>query len=181
MLFLGPVREYRGIDVALIALSQLNSDFFLIIAGESPSGYDYYHKKIRDLNLIDKVLLIERKVNENEIPYFFAAADVLLMPFKEHSTREFITKSFGYELPVIASDVGNFREMFETNNFGLIIDEPVPEQLINAINKYYDENLETVFKTNLSNVRYNNSWESLATMIYDIYDKLAAKDDVDIY
>ena len=99
------------------------------------------------------------------------------MPYEEVVKRDTMNKSFGFELPVIATDVGNFREVFEEKNFGLIIDKPDSELLVAAIKKYYDEGLEKVFKKSLDALRYTHSWDSLATNIYDIYERLLDRDD----
>jgi glycosyltransferase involved in cell wall biosynthesis len=181
LLFLGPVRKYKGIDITLQALSMLDDNYHLIIAGESPSGYDYYKRKIRDLQIENKVAIIEHPLNENEMPYIFYSSDVLLMPYEQNPSRNLIRNAFSYELPVIATDVGNFREIFEEKNFGLIIENSDAELLVNAIEKYYDENLETIFKQNLNGLRYGHSWDSLATIIFDIYENLLSQENLTIY
>jgi len=181
LLFFGTVRKYKGIDTALHAMSLLDDDYHLVIAGDSPSGFEYYKRKIKDLEIENKVSLIEHKLNENEIPYIFYSADVLLMPYEEEVKKDIISRVFSFELPVIATDVGNFREVFEEKKFGLIIEKTDTELLIDAIKKYYAEDLAKVFKENLNALRYSHSWESLATIIYDIYEQLLDKEDVNLY
>jgi len=181
LLFFGTVRKYKGIDTALYSMSLLDDDYHLIIAGDSPSGFEYYKRKIKDLEIENKVTLIEHKLNENEIPYIFYSSDVLLMPYEEDVKKDIISRAFSFELPVIATDVGSFREVFEEKKFGLIIEKSDSELLIEAIKKYYSENLEKVFRENLNALRYSHSWESLATIIYDIYEQLLDKEDITIY
>ena len=181
LLFFGTVRKYKGIDTILHSMSLLDADFHLVIAGDSPSGFEYYKRKIRDLEIENKVTLIARNLNENEIPYIFYSADVLLMPFEEAVSKDIISKVFSFELPVIATDVSNFREVFEEKKFGLIIEKSETELLIDAIKNYYSADLATVFRKNLNSLRYSHSWESLATVIFDIYEQLLDKEDITLY
>ena len=181
LLFFGTVRKYKGIDTVLHSMSLLDDDYHLVIAGDSPSGFEYYRRKIHDLEITNKVTLIERKLNENEIPYIFYSADVLLMPYEQEVKKDMISKVFSFELPVIATDVGNFKELFEEKKFGLIIEKTDSELLIEAIKKYYSEDLGKTFRENLTALRYSHSWESLATVIYDIYEQLLDKEDINLY
>jgi glycosyltransferase involved in cell wall biosynthesis len=181
MLFFGTVRKYKGVDVILHALSQLDDSYHLLMVGDSPSGFDAYHRRIRDLNISAKVTLIERVPNINEIPYFFYASDVLLMPLEEDAPMSIISKTLSYELPVIVSDVGQFKEIYEDKKFGLVIERSETELLVNAIKKYYNEKLEEQYRNNLNALRYDHSWQSLATIIFDLYERLLIKEDTTIY
>ncbi|MDR0926343.1 MAG: glycosyltransferase [Ignavibacteria bacterium] len=181
LLFFGDVRKYRGIDVTLQTLSMLDDNYHLLIAGQSASGFDYYNRKINDLGIKDRTTIISHKLNTNEIPYIFYASDVLLMPFEEDVSNSIVGSAFSYQLPVIVTDVGSFKEIFEEKNFGIIIDKTDADLLLNAIHKYYNEGLEKKFKQNLNGLRYGHSWESLATIIFDVYESLLDKEDKTIY
>ena len=182
MLLLGEVREYRGIDIILNSLVNLDESYHLVVAGRSPSGFDFYNKKIKDLKLTDKITPIIRDLNYNEFPYLFSASDVLLIPLKIATSKEIISQTFSFNLPVIATDVGNFKDFYEQNEFGLIVEKPDSELFTAAIKKFYQENLNEVFIQNMNKFRYTHTWESLSTLIFDIYDKLLEeKEDETIY
>lgn len=182
MLLLGEVRGYRGIDILLDALVNLDASHHLIVAGKSPSGFDYYEKRIKELNLTDKITPIIRDINHNELPYLYSAVDVLLMPLKLATSPEIISTTFSFNLPVIATDVGNFKEMYEQTEFGLIVEKPTAELFTAAIEKFFQENLSEVFIQNMHKFRFNHTWEGLSILLFDIYDKLLEeKDDDTIY
>lgn len=172
ILFLGALKKYKGFEELLHSFSLLNADYHLIIAGEATGGFDHYKQKINEFNIQHKVTLIERQLDNNEIPYIFSAADVLIMPYHKEISDNIINKTFAYELPMITTDVGNFRETFEKNKIGIIIENLNHHEINTAIEKYYNEGLEKIFINNIKALRYNHSWESLATMIYDIYDQI---------
>jgi glycosyltransferase involved in cell wall biosynthesis len=155
LLYLGEVRHHRGIDTAIQTLSQLDDNYHLFVAGQSPSGLDYYRKKIRDLNIESKITFMEHNLNYSEIPYIFYASDVLIMPYQKEISRQEINQIFGYELPVIATDVGNFKE--DIKDFGIIIENQDADLLGDAITKYFNENLKEQFIKNLNSLKYDSS------------------------
>lgn len=115
ILFFGGIINYKGLDVLINAFKlMLESDnsYHLIIAG-NPREQEYFQQ-------IEK-LLNEIKIDENctrhfkyipdlDIPYYFYAADCCVLPYKSIFQSGVHTLSYAYGLPVIASDVGSFKD-----------------------------------------------------------------------
>ncbi len=179
LLFYGEIRYYKRLDTIFKTLAELDDTYHLLIVGNSHTNYEYENRKIKDFNIENKITIISRNPNVNEIPYIFAASDLLLLVVEKELSQDIISNSFSLELPVIATDVGRYKEYFDS--FGLIIERVDSDLLRDAIKKYFAEDLKEVFKNNLIDIKYNRSWESLATIIYDIYDKLKEQDDYTIY
>ena len=179
LLFYGEIRYYKGLDTIFKTLKELDDTYHLLIVGNSDSNFEYENKKIRDIGIENKITVINRNPSVNEIPYIFAASDLLLLVVEKELEHEIISNSFSFNLPVIATDVGKYKEYFD--NFGIIIERIDSELLKDAINKYFDENMKDSFVLNLSEIRYNRSWDSLATIIYDTYDKLKEQEDYTIF
>jgi glycosyltransferase involved in cell wall biosynthesis len=204
MLIFSPIRQYFGIDIILNALAKLDENFHTIVAGETIAGIDFYERKVRDLNISEKVTFIARKINENEKPYIFSAADILLLPNQEIGFKNVIDDIFNYNLPLISANfndlgVNNFTselnnsqneinkvennqiEKIVANKLTFTVKENSADAFAELIEKYFAENLEKNFKNQLQEARYFHSWESLATLIYDIYDQISDKKDMTIY
>ena len=179
LLFYGELRYYKGIETIFKTLTELDDSYHLLIVGTSVSNFEYENRKIKDLKIEDKITIISHNPGVNEIPYIFAASDLLLLILERELPQEIISSSFSFELPVIATNIGKYKEYFD--KFGLIIENVDSELLKNAITKYFDEDMKKVFKSNLDELRYNRSWESLATIIYDSYEKLKETEDYTIY
>jgi glycosyltransferase involved in cell wall biosynthesis len=179
LLFYGDTRYYKGLETIFRVLSELDDTYHLLIAGTSISNFEYENRKINDFNIKNKVSIISHIPNINEVPYIFAASNVLLLAVEREVQQEIISDAFSFELPVIATDVGKYKKYFD--NFGIIIEKLDSELLKNAIVKFFNENMQDVFMANLKEIRYTHSWESLATIIYDIYDRLKEKEDITIY
>ena len=179
LLFYGELRYYKGIETIFRTLAELDDSYHLLITGSSVSNFEYENRKIRDLGIENKITIISHNPSVNEIPYIFAASDLLLLIVEKELNQEIISSSFSFELPVIATNVGKYKEYFD--KFGLIIEKVDSELLKNAVNKYFAENMKKAFELNLAEIKYNRSWESLSAIIYDIYEKLKEKEDYTIY
>lgn len=54
----------------------------LLIAGECFGGFDSYQKLIYDLKLEKYITLNLNYIPNSEIPYYFGASDLLVMPYR---------------------------------------------------------------------------------------------------
>ena len=179
LLFYGELRHYKGVETIFKTLAELDDSYHLLIAGTSVSNFEYENRKINNLGIENKITIINHNPGGNEIPYIFAASDLLLLILERELPQEIISNSFSFELPVITTNIGKYKEYFD--KFGIIIESVDSKLLKNAINKYFDENMKKYFQSNLDEIRYNRSWESLATIIYDIYEKLKETEDYTIF
>ncbi len=181
LLFFGEIRDYKGLDILLQSCSQLDDNFHLIIAGEAHNSFDYYQNMIEKLKIIHKISLNIRYINPNEAPFFLSAADVLVLPCKEKLPREVINHSFLYNLPIITTDMSDSSQVVENNKLGIIIEKADAALLTAAIQNYFTQKLYDVFSPNIVTYNKNNSWESFAASIYNLYDKLSHRNDLLIY
>ena len=188
LLYWGDVRQYRGIDSAIVALSKLSgdvagSDYHLLVAGQSPSGLDYYKKMVYDLGVVDRVTFIERQIHYSEVPYFFYASDVLLLLSQNGVSRSEINEIFRFDLPFIAfnSSSGASLSYEEIREFGIFIDWHNDAEdnvrLVGAIDNYFKEGMRDSYRVRLSGMRYDSSWDSLSALLFELYDKLLDNPD----
>lgn len=163
----GLVRRYKGLDVALEALARLHDrpHLRLVVAGEFYEPLDQYRKMLKRLRLTDRVIIHDHYIPNEEVAIFFRAADVLLAPYRACSHSGVIQTARGFDLPVIASDVGGFKELVEHNVSGLIVPPVDARSLANAIRRFFNENLGATFRENLHRKKGLFSWSDLAESI----------------
>jgi glycosyltransferase involved in cell wall biosynthesis len=107
ILFLGLIREYKGIDTLIEAFNSFDvPDKRLIIVGENwdnipiPTQPDIYYAN--------------KYVSDNEIEYFFNQADVLVLPYTRGSASGVAAIGIHYGLPIIASRVdGIYDQLYD--------------------------------------------------------------------
>jgi glycosyltransferase involved in cell wall biosynthesis len=148
ILFMGRIRPYKGLEFLLGAFQLLKSscaDYRLIIAGEQKKGSEDYADEIR--RTIDRefdpgeVILRTQFIPDEEMEHYLKAADVLVLPYKEifQSGALFLGYSFG--LPVVATDVGSFREDIIEGKTGFLCRSADSADLAKTLETYFESDL----------------------------------------
>ena len=173
ILCFGFIRDYKGIDLAIEAVSRLGDEHHLIIAGEVYGSFEKYEKQIKDLGVESKISLFTRYISDNETPLFFSAADVCLLPYKSATQSGIVAISYHFDLPVAATNVGGLSEMIEPFNSGIMIEKADAAHISGGLEKYFQSDIGE-FVQNIHNYKSEASWHSLADNIIEFADKLRA-------
>jgi glycosyltransferase involved in cell wall biosynthesis len=124
-LFLGLIRPYKGVDLLIEAMAELppDADWRLVVAGE-PWGDlgQALHRQVVELGLVERVRLELRWIPEPELPTLLAAADVVVLPYREGSQSAVAPLALGAGVPVVASGVGGLPELLGDGGCGLIVE-----------------------------------------------------------
>ncbi|MCX7908681.1 MAG: glycosyltransferase [Ignavibacteria bacterium] len=174
LLFFGFIREYKGLDILLEAISLLPEEFFLVVAGESYISMDNYLEMIEKNNLQSKVKMFVRYISDNEVPLFFSAADVCVLPYKSATQSGIVGIAYHFELPVVATRVGGLHEMIEPFGTGIMVDKPDPNELAQKILQFFEHPLEK-FKKGIDKYKSIANWDFLATKIIHEYNFFKGK------
>lgn len=137
-LFFGHVRPFKALDVVLDAWPQVTRDVLLLVAGEAWYGGEaIYREQARRLGLDDtKVRMEFRFVPDSEIATYFAAADVVLAPYRHEAQSGVVLTAFHFRRPVIATRVGGMPEIVTDGGNGLLIEPESPAALASAIDRF---------------------------------------------
>jgi len=124
-LFLGLIRPYKGVDVLLEAFSRLDraSGWTLAVVGE-PWGAIAREIVSRcakgDLN--GRVVLDLEWVSEEAASLYLAAADVVVLPFRDATQSAVVPWALTHGKPVVSSMVGGIGEVVEHDINGFLIE-----------------------------------------------------------
>ena len=110
-------------------------------------------------------------VPDKEVEPCFAAADVNVCPYISATQSAIVQIAFGFEMPVIATDVGGLPEAVTDGRTGLIVPHADPDALANAVIRYFDEDLKTVFSENVKNEAERFSWDRTVEIVEEFYDR----------
>lgn len=166
ILFFGFIRDYKGLDTLLLAVSKLKSkDVKLLIAGEFYSDKEKYLKIIKEYNLHNSVILKTDFIPTSEVKYYFSACDAVILPYNSATQSGIVQIAVNFRKPVIATNVGGLGEVIKNNETGFIVEKENPQKLADAIDKFYFESKESEFVINLSLLADKYSWESFANGI----------------
>jgi glycosyltransferase involved in cell wall biosynthesis len=159
LLFFGYIRKYKGVDILIRALAQVPRDLgiSLLIAGEFYEPVESYRTLAQEVQLADRVRILDRYIGEPEWADLFAATDALVLPYRTASQSMSIALAYGFGKPVIVSRVGGLAEAVDDGRTGLIA-APEPTALATAIQRLYTELLPSPYQTHLEAKRRTLGW-----------------------
>jgi len=105
------------------------------------------------------------------------AADCCILPYRNISQSGVHALSYAYGLPIIASDVGSFKEEDVIENETGLIFEPMNYiDLKNKILMYFNSNLYSNLQYNRSTIKEwadeKYSWEKIGEKTYQLYQSI---------
>ncbi|HWI41572.1 MAG TPA: glycosyltransferase family 4 protein [Verrucomicrobiae bacterium] len=166
ILFFGFVREYKGLDVLLHAIRLLRDRAVsLRIVGEFWEGKDKYLALIEQLGISSRVEVFDGYVPDTEIDEHFAWADLVALPYRRSRTSGIIATAYGFGKPVLATDVGGFREVVQEGLTGKIVPPGDADAFAAGIGWFMD-NRAIDFAGNIAVFAGRcMSWRSLADLV----------------
>lgn len=165
LLFFGFIRAYKGLDLLLEALSELDDPIELIVAGEIYGSFDSYQAIIQNEKLESRVHLFTDYISDERVSDFFSAADVCVLPYKNATQSGITAISHHFNLPIIATDVGGLKETIQHEKTGLLVGEPNPRQIAQSISRYFGESMKDEMSQRIEAEKEANSWGNFAKQI----------------
>ncbi len=166
LLFFGIVRDYKGLDVLLRALA-LISDVRLTIAGEFWPDSHAYERLIDELGLTERVTIQAGYIPAEAIPELFAAADALVLPYKSATGTTNVQLGFGYNLPVIVSDIDTLAEQVRDGENGLIFKANDAADLARAMEQFYQPEVFARLHSHIPPVAIDSVWQKYIEILLD--------------
>lgn len=167
LLFFGLVRPYKGLADLLYALAQVRQvlPVHLLVAGEFWENITVYQQLVNVLGLSSAVRFYNRYISDEEVPFFFAAADVVVLPYRQASQSAAAALAQALRRPVIATRVGGLPEMIVDGQTGLLVPPGDPQALADAILRFYREGLGPIYEAALATPREAGSWDQFVMAI----------------
>jgi len=134
--FAGLIRPYKGVDLLLDAVAALpaESDWFIRVAGEAWGNLGDRLKKRASLpDLVDRVRLELRWLEEEKLRMVFAAADLLVLPYREGSQSAMAPLALAQGTPVLTTEVGGLPEVVRDGINGVVVPPGSAEALTTAL------------------------------------------------
>lgn len=172
LLFFGLIRDYKGLDLLIEAMGQLDESYQLIIAGESYGSFDKYQSLINESPLKDNIIVFEQYIPDDMVSTLFSAADVLVLPYKSATQSGVVALAYQMELPMVATDVGALGSTIRESNTGVVIPTVVTTNIAQGIKEYFTNDLQPIYKENIIKEKKRLSWDSFTTSIESFLSQL---------
>jgi D-inositol-3-phosphate glycosyltransferase len=182
VLFFGLITPYKGLENLIEAAGRLRQEgkkLTVLVVGRIKECPEYWEKVrglIERLGLVNDVITELKRVPDESVEIYFKAADVLVLPYRSifQSGVLFLTYRFG--LPVIATDVGSFKEDIIRGRTGFVCRVDDSTDMAKTINEYFESDLFADLENKRREIRdyaYDRySWSRIGEMTRKVYEQV---------
>lgn len=180
LLFFGGLREDKGPDLLIRAVQQTESECLVVFAGvDERSALQRLAGRLRSGPPWPRVLIREGFVPEPDVPLYFRAADVVMLPYRRSfgGTSGVLQQAAAAARPVIAADVGDVGPTVREWGLGLVVRPEDPAALAAAIDQFLAsrDRLSSELGEAAARFARETSWGRLAEDLLDVYERTLAR------
>ena len=168
LLFFGFVREYKGLKYLLQAMRDIRANLAnirLLVVGSFDNDKQDYMKIIADNNLFDCVEVFDHYIPDHEVEPYFAASDLVVLPYESATQSGIVQIAYGFEKPVVVTDVGGLPDVVENGRTGYVVEAKNPKALSEAVVDYFFQNKEREFAENVRRAADRFEWDRMVEKI----------------
>ena len=170
ILFFGFIRDYKGLDILLEAMTDARfkeEKIKLIVAGEFYSHEKETRQYIKEHQLEDRLILRTDFIPNTQVGLYFNACDMVVQPYKT-ATQSGVTQiGYHFEKPMLVTNVGGLAEIIHHNKTGYVC-QVDPKDIANHIIKFYKENKAEDFAPFIKEEKKKYSWDKLVDAIIEV-------------
>jgi D-inositol-3-phosphate glycosyltransferase len=182
VLFVGRIEPLKGIDTLIRAVScdefkQMIHPVHLAIIGGEPdaSPQDMTAEMTRLQKLCDELAVGQTVVflgkrDQDTLPYYYSAAQVLVMPSLYESFGMVALEAMACGTPVIASEVGGLAYLVKDGETGYTVPEEDPDALCDKLMALLgDPHLRERMGQAAAEYAKDYAWDKIAVQILELY------------
>ena len=168
LLFFGYVREYKGLKYllrAMPAICKADDKARLWVVGEFGADREGYRAQIEELGIAAYVRVVDSYTPDREVEKYFAAADLVVLPYVSATQSGIVQIAYGFTKPVIVTEVGGLPDVVEDGRTGYVVKPESPEAIAEAAIKFYREEQAECMVRNIEEEAYRFSWERMGEVV----------------
>lgn len=168
LLFFGYVRDYKGLKYLLRAMPEIvreEETVRLWVVGEFGSDREEYRNLITELKMQEYIRVVDTYTPDREVEKYFAMADLVVLPYTSATQSGIVQIAYGFEKPVIVTNVGGLPDVVEDGKTGYVIEPEKPEEIAHAVLRFYREEKEQTFTDHIKQGAHRFSWERMAEVV----------------
>jgi D-inositol-3-phosphate glycosyltransferase len=123
----------------------------------------------REMGLDDLVLFLGKR-DQTNLPYYYSAADVLIMPSHYESFGMVALEAMACGTPVVASQVGGLAFLVQDGVTGFVVPDDNPDQLADRLTRLLkDSELRTRLGFQAAEYARQYAWETVVDRLAQVY------------
>jgi|GEM_PF-181602 glycosyltransferase involved in cell wall biosynthesis len=182
LLTVGPLTEYRGLDLLLRCLPELPGAELVIAGGppadelESDHGYRILAKLAAHLGITERVHFTGH-VDDRELPSLLRSADLLVSAARYEPLGSIAIRAMACGLPVVATEIGSYRDAVIDGTSGLLVPAERPAALARQLHDLLATPMRMaafgIAAADRARSRY--SWDRVAAETAAVYERAISK------
>ena len=190
VLFVGRIEALKGVDTLIRAMSCLKINeahrpvHLAIIGGEPDANPQEMSmemarlQKLCDELCLDRMVVFLGKRGQDTLPYYYSAAEVLVMPSLYESFGMVALEAMACGTPVIASEVGGLGFLVQDGETGFTVPDGDPEKLCEKLSLLLgDPHLRETMGCCAAEYAKSYDWEKIAGQVAQLYRELVPGTD----
>ncbi len=179
VLFFGQIKAVKGIDLLLEAFarqSNISADLTLVIAGRPwKADFASYARKIEDLGIASRCILHIRYIADDEVPTFYACADLVVLPYNRIYQSGVLLLAMSYGRAVLVSNLPGMTEVVRDLENGFVFETGSVSSLAEGLRQSLadDELRETMALKGYIYVHDQHSWSMIGRQLAALYTTLS--------
>lgn len=168
LLFFGYVREYKGLKYLLRAMPKIcreDGKVKLWVVGEFGADREDYLNLIHELGIEDHVQVQDAYTPDREVEKYFAAADLVALPYTSATQSGIVQIAYGFTKPVVVTDVGGLPDVVKDGETGYIVEPGNPEAIAEAVVRFFREGQAQRMQESIEKEAYRFSWERMGEVL----------------
>lgn len=179
LLFFGFVREYKGLKYLLDAMKKIKAklaDTQLWIVGDFGEDKEQYLNQIQANGIKEQIKLVEGYIPDREVEKYFAAADLVVLPYISATQSGIVQIAYGFEKPVVVTDVGGLPDVVQDHRTGYVVPKENAEAIADAVTAFFQKDNDIPWTENIREHATEFSWETMVERIQSLVDTINTKE-----
>ena len=180
ILFVGRIEPLKGVDTLIRAIALMREDchmslcsYYLAIIGgdpnDEPENTDSEMSRLKNLCSelgLDEMVVFLGKKDQTTLPYYYSAAEMLVMPSFYESFGMVALESMACGTPVVASHTGGLAHLVQNGISGFTVPEGDVKSLAKRLNQLIlDPELRNRIGLQAAEYAKSYSWENITERI----------------
>ena len=176
LIFVGQVKQWKGLDVLIHGLSKLkhlNLKLDVIGSYDSQSKYCQSLVKIIQENNLERNVIFRGNLSPSDLAVLYKNADIYILSSRYETFGIVLLEAMSFGLPIISSTIPSAQQILKSMINGIFYETENPEALAQAIETMVTNNSlrEQIHKNNLGASVDPRTWEMVADETFSAIEK----------
>ena len=171
MLFFGFVREYKGLKHLINAMPIVKEkipNIKLLIVGDFGNDKQQYLDLMAENKVENVISIYEGYIPDKEVEKYFAACDLVVLPYESATQSGIVQIAYGFEKPVIVTNVGGLPDVVTDGRTGYVVEAGNATAIADAVVDFFEKQKAEKFSEGVREEAYRFSWERMTEIIGDM-------------